>query len=103
MKSNIICLIIAIIATIISLFLTIFISGFFLFPFFCIFPVSYSLRNTPEQQDNSSEAHQKTLGEIINSSSEDISKKQELCTVCGTQINYKFYNYCPTCGKKIMR
>ncbi len=100
MRLNILCLIIAIIITIISLLLTIFINGFFLFPLFCILPMTYSLRDTSERRDQSEESNESNLRSKIKNYQNQQEKKILYCPNCRAEIIDENYNFCPICGYK---
>lgn len=108
MRTRMFFLIIAICITVISIILSIFITGFFLFPIFCMLPMTCNLRNRSVQSEENIRDGMNNNSSSLGSQNKNEGNAQNkefirFCSKCGAQVVESKYNYCPICGKKILR
>lgn len=103
MKWNIIIIAIIVALLIVSLLLFFLFGEIFIFPLFCVFPLSCGARNQTSQEQHDENRFQSTKKEDINGKEKNVSIKRPYfyCPNCGKLIKEPNLKFCPNCGMKL--
>jgi hypothetical protein len=106
MKWNILYIIILLAAILVSMVLFFLFGEIFLFPFFCIFPLSCGARNENSQEnEDQGDTFPQDIPEKQNDDILDIqiepNRLKFYCPTCGELIDQTNLKYCPKCGGKL--
>jgi predicted RNA-binding Zn-ribbon protein involved in translation (DUF1610 family) len=106
MKWNIVYIIILLAAILVSVVLFFLFGEIFLFPLFCVFPLSCGGRNESSQEnEDQGETYPQDIREKKNESIRDVQTETNrlkfYCPTCGELIDQPNLNYCTKCGSKL--